>query len=117
MDGHDGNASNATASGSKSSAPDLPTLQAASHLIHEQLTKDAQTIPDAGEMFTIREEQPFLHEKSFSESLFSAGSQSSASYTIFPGDYRVPFQKRKHIGIPPALWEHFQCMFKVIMKL
>ena len=55
MDGHDGSSSNPVASGSKSAAPDLPALQAASHLIHEQLTKDAQTIPDLGDMLTIRE--------------------------------------------------------------
>ena len=41
--------------------------------------------------------------------VFTAGGQSSASYTVFPGDFRVPFQKRKHIGIPSELWEHFQC--------
>ncbi|KAI5123612.1 hypothetical protein M0805_003428 [Coniferiporia weirii] len=69
---------------------DLPALQNASRLIQDQLIKDAQVIPDLGDMLTI------------------PGGQSSAAYTVFPGDYRIPFQKRKHIGIPPALWEHFQ---------
>ena len=45
----------------------------------------------------------------FTYCLSTAGGQSSATYTIFPSDYRVPFQKRKHIGIPTVLWEHFQC--------
>ncbi|KAH8120271.1 nucleoporin [Phellopilus nigrolimitatus] len=72
------------------SALDLPALQGASRLVHDQLIKDVQTIPDLNDMLTI------------------PGGQSSASYTVFPDDYRVPFQKRKHIGIPPSLWEHFQ---------
>lgn len=54
MDGHDGGSNIPVASGSKSTTPDLPALQAASHLIHEQLTKDAQTIPDLGDILTIR---------------------------------------------------------------
>ncbi|THH08723.1 hypothetical protein EW145_g2498 [Phellinidium pouzarii] len=74
----------------RSSILNLPALQGASRLIQDQLIKDAQIIPDLGDMLTI------------------PGGQTSASYTVFPGDYRVPFQKRKHIGIPPTLWEHFQ---------
>lgn len=54
MSSQDGSSANPIASGSRSAAPDLPALQAASHLIHEQLTKDAQTIPDLGDMLTIR---------------------------------------------------------------
>ncbi|TDL28525.1 nucleoporin [Rickenella mellea] len=68
---------------------DYPALQVASRVLQEQLVKDLQMVPDFADMLTI------------------PGAQSSASYTVFPGDYRVPFQKRKHIGIPPILWEHF----------
>ncbi|KAL5535480.1 hypothetical protein ACEPAF_3574 [Sanghuangporus sanghuang] len=69
---------------------DLPALQEAGRLVQDQIIKDAQIIPDLADMLTI------------------PGGQSSAYYTVFPGDFRVPFQKRKHVGIPPALWEHFQ---------
>lgn len=69
---------------------DLPALQASARLIQEQFIKDAQIVPDLSDMLTI------------------PGGQSSASYTVFPSDFRIPFQKRKHIGIPPSLWEHFQ---------
>ena len=33
---------------------DLPALQAASRVLQEQLAKDAQTVPDLGDMLTIR---------------------------------------------------------------
>ncbi|KAI0639300.1 nucleoporin [Trametes polyzona] len=66
---------------------DLPALQAASRVLHEQLVKDSQIIPDLGDMI--------------------AGSPSSASYTVFPDDYRAPFQKRRHIGIPESLWQYY----------
>ncbi|KAH9944478.1 nucleoporin [Epithele typhae] len=66
---------------------DLPALQAASRVLLEQLTKDAQMIPDLGDMIT--------------------GMPSSSSYTVFPDDYRAPFQKRRHIGIPESLWQYY----------
>ncbi|OCH96059.1 nucleoporin [Obba rivulosa] len=68
---------------------DLPALQNASHVLQEQFTKDAQAIPDLGEMLSI------------------PGMQSSASYSVFPDDYRVPFQKRRLIGIPEGLFQYY----------
>ncbi|TBU35136.1 nucleoporin [Dichomitus squalens] len=66
---------------------DLPALQAASRVLQEQLVKDSQTIPDLGDMIS--------------------GQPSSALYTVFPDDYRTPFQKRRHIGIPEGLWQYY----------
>ncbi|EMD42139.1 hypothetical protein CERSUDRAFT_90739 [Gelatoporia subvermispora B] len=68
---------------------DLPALQNASQVLQEQFTKDAQVIPDLGEMLSI------------------PGMQSSTSYSVFPDDYRVPFQKRKLIGIPEGLFQYY----------
>ncbi|KAH7928555.1 nucleoporin [Leucogyrophana mollusca] len=68
---------------------DLPGLQAASRVLHDQFLKDAQIIPDVGEMLT------------------TPGGQSSASYSVFPDDYRVPFQKRRLVGIPEALFQYY----------
>ncbi|KAH7913029.1 nucleoporin [Hygrophoropsis aurantiaca] len=70
-------------------ALDLPGLQAASRVLQDQFVKDAQIIPDIGEMLT------------------TPGGQSSASYSIFPDDYRVPFQKRRLVGIPEALFQYY----------
>ncbi|RPD63049.1 nucleoporin [Lentinus tigrinus ALCF2SS1-6] len=66
---------------------DLPALQAASRVLQEQLVKDSQIVPDLGDMIS--------------------GMPSSASYTVFPDDYRAPFQKRRHIGIPESLWQYY----------
>ena len=37
----------------------------------------------------------------------AAGSQVSASYSVFPDDIRVPFQKRKFVGIPDGLFQYY----------
>ncbi|KAI0735282.1 nucleoporin [Earliella scabrosa] len=66
---------------------DLPALQAASRVLQDQLVKDSQAVPDLGDMIS--------------------GMPSSASYTVFPDDYRAPFQKRRHIGIPESLWQYY----------
>ncbi|PIL32067.1 transporter [Ganoderma sinense ZZ0214-1] len=68
-------------------ALDLPALQAASRVLQEQLVKDSQAVPDLGDMLS--------------------GQASSVSYTVFSDDYRAPFQKRKHIGIPEGLWQYY----------
>ncbi|KAI0068445.1 nucleoporin [Artomyces pyxidatus] len=68
---------------------DLPALQSASRVLQEQFAKDAQTIPDIGDMLTI------------------PGGQSSSTYSVFPDDYRVPFQKRRMIGIPESLFQFY----------
>ncbi|KAF8905503.1 nucleoporin [Gymnopilus junonius] len=74
----------------KPTSLDLPALQNASHILLEQLAKDAQIIPDLGETLT------------------TSGNQASASYSIFPDDIRVPFQKRKFVGIPDALFQYYE---------
>ncbi|KAF9229208.1 nucleoporin [Gyrodon lividus] len=68
---------------------DLPALQSASRVLHDQFVKDSQIIPDIGEM------------------LMAPGGSSSASYSVFPDDYRVPFQKRRLVGIPDALFQYY----------
>ncbi|KAF8078700.1 nucleoporin [Lyophyllum atratum] len=71
---------------------DIPALQNASRLLQDRFTKDAIIIPDLGETLT------------------STPGQVSASYSVFPDDYRVPFQKRKFIGIPEGLFEYFEAV-------
>ncbi|KAJ6621663.1 nucleoporin [Mycena sp. CBHHK59/15] len=68
---------------------DLVALQNASRVLQDQFAKDGQIIPDLGDTLT------------------ASGSQASASYSVFPDDIRVPFQKRKLIGIPEALFQFY----------
>ncbi|KIM48278.1 hypothetical protein M413DRAFT_439999 [Hebeloma cylindrosporum] len=75
--------------GSKPTPVDLPALQNASHVLLEQLSKDAQIIPDIGDALT------------------ASGSQASGSYSIFADDTRLPFQKRKFTGIPDGLFQYY----------
>ncbi|KAJ7103618.1 nucleoporin [Mycena belliarum] len=70
-------------------AVDLSALQNASRVLQDQFAKDAQIIPDLGDTLT------------------AAGGQASASYSVFPDDIRVPFQKRKLIGIPETLFQFY----------
>ncbi|KAI0094802.1 nucleoporin [Irpex rosettiformis] len=72
---------------------DLPALQSASRVLQDQLVKDAQAVPELGDMLSIRN--------------FIAGLPNSASYSVFPDDYRVPFQKRRLVGIPETLFQHY----------
>ncbi|KAG5647653.1 hypothetical protein DXG03_009006 [Asterophora parasitica] len=71
---------------------DLPALQSASRALQDRFAKDATIIPDLG------------------DTLISSSGQVSASYSIFPDDYRVPFQKKKFVGIPEGLFEYFQAV-------
>ncbi|KAJ4002393.1 nucleoporin [Lentinula boryana] len=66
---------------------DLSTLQIASKVLEEQFTKDAQAIPELGEILP--------------------SGQASSSYSIFPDDIRIPFQKRKLVGIPESLFQYY----------
>ncbi|KAG7450597.1 nucleoporin [Guyanagaster necrorhizus] len=82
----------AAAFASSSSSSSLPTgpvditvLQSATRVLHEQFATDIQIIPDLGE--TLNTQPP--------------------SYSIFDDDFRVPFQKRKLVGIPDALFQHY----------
>ncbi|KAJ7634229.1 nucleoporin [Mycena polygramma] len=68
---------------------DLSALQNASNLLNDKFAKDAQIVPDLGDTLT------------------APGGQASASYSVFPDDIRVPFQKRKLIGIPEALFQFY----------
>ncbi|KAN0100556.1 Non-repetitive/WGA-negative nucleoporin C-terminal domain containing protein [Tylopilus felleus] len=70
-------------------AVDLPALSAAARVLHDVFLRDAQSIPDIGDI------------------LPPAGPPSSASYSVFPDDYRVPFQKRRLVGIPDALFQYY----------
>ncbi|KAI0304810.1 nucleoporin [Russula brevipes] len=68
--------------------PELPLLQGASQVLQDFFAKDSQVIPDIGE-------------------LVLPGAPSSASYTVSPDDYRVPFQKRRLISIPEGLFQFY----------
>ncbi|KAK7694765.1 hypothetical protein QCA50_001953 [Cerrena zonata] len=68
---------------------DLPGLQAASKVLQEQFAKDAQAVPELGEM------------------LAGSGQSFSALYSVFPDDYRTPFQKKRLVPIPESLFQHY----------
>ena len=84
---------------------DLDVLQAASRVLQEQLLKDAQIIPDYGEMFAYGAHLHF-HLVQFPVFLRETAG-SSGQYSVFPDDYRVPFLKRKLAGIPEGLFQYF----------
>ncbi|KAG6851190.1 hypothetical protein H0H93_015200 [Arthromyces matolae] len=71
---------------------DLVALQSAGRLVLDRITKDLSFIPDLGDTLT------------------STSTQVSASYTVYPNDYRAPFQKRKFVDIPEDLFEHFNAV-------
>ncbi|KAI0313508.1 nucleoporin [Amylostereum chailletii] len=87
---------------------DLSALQTASRVLQEHLAKDAQSVPDLGDMLTLRRlaHINILTTRPLIPSLL-AGGQSSALYSVFPDDYRVPFQKRRLIGIPEGLFQFY----------
>ena len=89
----------------KSDVVDLSALQSASRVLLEQLAKDAQIIPDIGETLTTRM-SVFCHH-SDDPNYFVAGNQASASYSVFPDDIRVPFQKKRFVGIPEGLFQYY----------
>ncbi|KAG8219746.1 nucleoporin [Butyriboletus roseoflavus] len=68
---------------------DLPALHTAARVLHDLFLKDVQSIPDIADL------------------LPPTGPPSSASYSVFPDDYRVPFQKRRLVGIPDALFQYY----------
>ncbi|KAF9015084.1 nucleoporin [Cyathus striatus] len=67
---------------------DLPALQNASRVLLDHFNQDAQIIPDLGEAITN-------------------SGQVSVSYSIFPDDIRVPYQKRRFVGIPDGLFQYY----------
>ncbi|KAF7320066.1 Nucleoporin [Mycena kentingensis (nom. inval.)] len=78
----------ASSSASIPSAVDLTSLSNANLSINSQFVKDAQALPDL-------------------DALTASGGQASASYSVFADDTRVPFQKRKLVGIPEALFQFY----------
>nr|GAT44113.1 nucleoporin [Mycena chlorophos] len=68
---------------------DFAALENASNVLNAEFAKDAQAVPDLGDTLT------------------APGGQASASYSVFPDDTRVPFQKRKLVGIPEALFQFY----------
>lgn len=70
----------------KSTPVDLASLQNASRVLFDQITKDAQIIPDIGD---------------------TLNTPASASYSVFPDDIRVPYQKRRFVGIPEGLFQYY----------
>ena len=94
----------------KSDVVDLSALQSASRVLLEQLAKDAQIIPDIGETLTTRMSYYFCLDPDDPNS-FVAGNQASASYSVFPDDIRVPFQKRRFVGIPEGLFQYYDSKY------
>ncbi|TFK30342.1 nucleoporin [Coprinopsis marcescibilis] len=68
---------------------DLNALQNASRILLDQLAKDAQLIPDLGDTLT------------------GNVGQASGTYSVFPDDTRVPYQKRRFVGIPDGLFQFY----------
>ncbi|KZT06007.1 nucleoporin [Laetiporus sulphureus 93-53] len=64
----------------------LPALQNASRVLLDQLNKDAQLVPDLSDLLN---------------------APNSQSYSVFPDDFRTPYQKRKLVGIPEGLFQYY----------
>ena len=43
--------------------------------------------------------------------------QASGNYSVYPDDVRVPYQKRRFVGIPDGLFQHFESAYFVIATL
>jgi nuclear pore complex protein Nup155 len=41
----------------------------------------------------------------------TAGRPNSGMYSVFPDDYRVPFQKRRLLGIPEEVFKYYQSAY------
>lgn len=83
---------------------DLAALHPAARVLHDHFLSDAQTIPDIGDLLP----RPCpLSPPRPAHPLPATGPPSSASYSVFPDDYRVPFQKRTLVGIPDALFQYY----------
>jgi nuclear pore complex protein Nup155 len=85
---------------------DLHALQNASRILHDQFAKDAQIIPDLGEMLAASTKKT-LSTFSSCPDILLAGGQASTSYSVFPDDIRVPYQKKKFVGIPEGLFQYY----------
>ncbi|KAG6862386.1 hypothetical protein C0995_011826 [Termitomyces sp. Mi166 len=87
---------------------DLLALQNAGRVVQERITKDTTIIPDLGD--TLASCAAMFYCSGYSLTELAASGQVSASYTVYPNDYRAPFQKRKFVGIPEDLFEHFNAV-------
>lgn len=88
-------------------ALDLSALQTASQVLHEQFLKDAQAVPELTDMLSIRTLRITLHLPLVLISTSAAGVPSSASYSVFPDDYRVPYHKKRLVSIPDSLFQYY----------
>ena len=87
---------------------DLPALQNASRVLLDQLARDAQGIPDYSDLLTACKSPTFtLRASSRLKFTLLAGSHVSAAYSIFPDDIRVPYQKKRFVGIPDGLFQYY----------
>lgn len=86
---------------------DLPALQNASRVLLDQLARDAQSIPDYSDLLTACKSPKFLRASSRLKLTLLAGSHVSAAYSIFPDDIRVPYQKKRFVGIPDGLFQYY----------
>lgn len=82
-------------------------MQSASRVLQDQFIKDAQVIPDLTDTLNTRKHIVVLANLLWRAHSFLAAGQSSASYSVSPEDYLVPFSKRRHINIPEGLWQHY----------
>lgn len=85
---------------------DLSSLQSGSRVLQDQFVKDAQIVPDLGDTLAARMLIAHFTDSRVNPG-YAAGGQASASYSVFPDDYRVPFQKRKLVGIPEGLFQYY----------
>lgn len=99
----------------KVSPVDLPALQNASRVLLNQFSKDFQIIPDIGETLTTRMWQ--IKYTLFFLTFNPAGGQASASYSVFRDDIRVPFQKRRFVGIPDGLFQYYDSEYSVLFQI
>lgn len=84
---------------------DIPALNAAARVLHDLFLKDVQSIPDLADLIPRPcSPPPSAHPV---HPLPATGPPSSASYSVFPDDYRIPFQKRRLVGIPDALFQYY----------
>ena len=100
---------------------DLPALQSASRVLQDQLLKDVQVVPELGDMLSIRTcLWCWWSQRCAHPSITIAGVTSSANYSVFPEDYRAPFQRRQHVAIPEGLFRHYNstciCVSSVVIS-
>jgi len=99
----------------KPGAVDLGTLQSASRVLQERLAQDSNVIPDLGDMLMSRMWRNSIFSYLLTVILAAAG-QVSASYSPLLDDLRVPFQKKKFVGIPEGLFQYYESKFSPLVS-